>query len=95
MNTLKRDRQFNFRVNSDLLNHAKEVLEKENMSLSDALNLFVEQIATSETLPIQTQKEREAEIFLSELTAELDKGYQDILAGRTKPAREALTKYGL
>lgn len=36
-----------------------------------------------------------AEAFLTELQFELEKGYQDVMVGRTKPAREVLAKYGL
>lgn len=95
MATLTRNRQFNFRVNEEMLNGAKDVLEKQGMTLSDALNLFVEQIATKQELPIQTEEEMRAEAFLAELQSELDKGYQDVMAGRTKPAREVFAKYGL
>ncbi|KXU14589.1 DNA-damage-inducible protein J [Streptococcus oralis] len=95
MATLARDRQFNFRVNADMLNGAKEVLEKKGLTLSDALNLFLEQVVAKQELPIQTEDEMRAEAFLAELTAELDKGYQDVLAGRTTPAREVFAKYGL
>lgn len=95
MATLTRNRQFNFRVNEEMLNSAKEVLEKQGMTLSDALNLFVEQIATKQEMPIQTEEEMRAEAFLAELQSELDKGYQDVMAGRTKPAREVFAKYGL
>lgn len=57
MTTLTRNRQFNFRVNEEILNSAKDVLEKQGMTSSDALNLFVEQIATKQELPIQTEEE--------------------------------------
>lgn len=95
MATLTRNRQFNFRVNEEMLNSAKDVLEKQGMTLSDALNLFVEQIAIKQEMPIQTEEEMRAEAFLAELQSELDKGYQDVMAGRTKPAREVFAKYGL
>ena len=44
MSTLTRDRVYNFRVNNQLFEEAKNILESKNISLSDALNLFVEQI---------------------------------------------------
>ena len=95
MATIVRDRQFNFRVNSELLNQAKEVLKQQDMTLSDALNLFVEQIAANQELPIKTKEEMQAESFLADLTADLNKGYEDVLAGRTKPAHEVFAKYDL
>lgn len=95
MATLMRDRQYNFRVNADMLNQAKEILEKKHMSLPDALNLFVEQVVVTKDLPIKTPEQVQAEAFLNELISELDEGYQDVLNGNTKPASEVFAKYGL
>lgn len=95
MNTLARDRQYNFRVNADMLNQAKEILEEKHMSLPDALNLFVEQVVVTKGLPIKTPEQVQAESFLNELISELDEGYQDVLKGNTKPANEVFAKYGL
>lgn len=95
MTTLMRDRQYNFRVNADMLNQAKEILEEKHMSLPDALNLFVEQVVVTKDLPIKTPEQVQAEAFLNELISELDEGYQDVLNGNTKPASEVFAKYGL
>ena len=54
MSTLTRDRVYNFRVNNQLFEEAKNILESKNISLSDALNLFVEQIVLEKGLPIKT-----------------------------------------
>ena len=53
MSTLTRDRVYNFRVNNQLFEEAKIILESKNISLSDALNLFVEQIVLEKGLPIK------------------------------------------
>lgn len=95
MSTLKRDRVYNFRVNTQLFEEAKTILESQNISLSDALNLFVEQIVLEKGLPIKTADQLKAEIFLGELKAELDKGYQDIIKGRLYDADEVFSQYGL
>lgn len=95
MTTVMRDRQYNFRVNADMLNQAKEILEKKQMSLPDALNLFVEQVVITKDLPIKTPEQVQAESFLNELISELDEGYQDVLNGNTKAANEVFAKYGL
>ena len=95
MTTLMRDRQYNFRVNADMLNQAKEILEENHMSLPDALNLFVEQVVVTKDLPIKKPEQVQAEAFLNELISELDEGYQDVLNGNTKPASEVFAKYGL
>ncbi|WP_303972044.1 type II toxin-antitoxin system RelB/DinJ family antitoxin [Streptococcus merionis] len=95
MTTLMRDRQYNFRVNADILNQAKEILEEKQMSLPDALNLFVEQVVITKDLPIKTPEQVQAESFLNELISELDEGYQDVLNGNTKPASEVFATYGL
>ncbi|BDT65226.1 hypothetical protein SP4011_16430 [Streptococcus parapneumoniae] len=95
MSRLTRDRVYNFRVNTQLFEEAKTILESQNISLSDALNLFVEQIVLEKGLPIKTADQLKAEIFLGELKAELDKGYQDIIKGRLYDADEVFSKYGL
>ena len=95
MSTLTRDRIYNFRVNTQLFEEAKNILESKNISLSDALNLFVEQIVLEKGLPIKTADQLKAEAFLGELKAELDKGYQDIIEGRLYDADEVFIKYGL
>lgn len=95
MSRLTRDRVYNFRVNTQLFEEAKTILESQNISLSDALNLFVEQIVLEKGLPIKTADQLKAEIFLGELKAELDKGYQDIIKGRLYDADEVFSQYGL
>ncbi|MEG7528166.1 MULTISPECIES: type II toxin-antitoxin system RelB/DinJ family antitoxin [Streptococcus] len=95
MSTLTRDRVYNFRVNTQLFEEAKTILESQNISLSDALNLFVEQIVLERGLPIKTADQLKAEIFLGELKAELDKGYQDIIEERLYDTDEVFSKYGL
>ncbi|HFI0453934.1 TPA: type II toxin-antitoxin system RelB/DinJ family antitoxin [Streptococcus suis] len=92
---LVRDRQYNFRVNAQLLEQAKIILSEKDMTLSDALNLFVERVVEEQDLPIKTVEEVRAEAFLDELIAELDEGYQEVLSGNTTPAREVFAKYGL
>lgn len=91
MSTLTRDRVYNFRVNNQLFEEAKNILESKNISLSDALNLFVEQIVLEKGLPIKTADQLKAEVFLGELKAELDKGYQDIIEGRLYDADEVFS----
>lgn len=95
MATLTRDRQYNFRVNAEMLDKAKLVLEAKNISIPDALNLFVERVVEEQDLPIKTAEQVQAETFLAELQSELNEGYQDVLAGRTTPAREVFAGYGL
>ncbi|HFI0794575.1 type II toxin-antitoxin system RelB/DinJ family antitoxin [Streptococcus suis] len=92
---LVRDRQYNFRVNTQLLEQAKIILSEKDMTLSDALNLFVERVVEEQDLPIKTLEEARADAFLDELIAELDEGYQEVLSGHTTPAREVFAKYGL
>ncbi|WP_196300298.1 acyl-ACP desaturase, partial [Streptococcus pneumoniae] len=83
---LTRDRVYNFCVNTQLFEEAKTILESKNISLSDALNLFVEQIVLEKGLTIKTADQPKAE---------LDKGYQDIIEGRLYDADEVFSKYGL
>lgn len=95
MPTLSRDKVYNFRVNAQLLNQAKDILEENNITVSDALNLFVQQIVQEKGLPIKTAEQLKAEAFLGELKSELDKGYQDIIEGNLYDADEVFAKYDL
>lgn len=95
MPTLSRDKVYNFRVNAQLFNQAKAILEENNITVSDALNLFVQQIVQEKGLPIKTAEQLKAEAFLGELKNELDKGYQDIIEGNLYDADEVFTKYDL
>ena len=61
---------------------------------SNAINMFYKQIILNRGLPFEVKIPMEkpvnvAELIETELNAELEKGYTDMVAGRTKPARQA------
>ncbi len=60
---------------------------------SNAINMFYKQIILNRVLPfevkIPTARPADAsELSEAELNAELEKGYADMAAGRTKPAKQ-------
>ena len=92
------------RIEPDVKEQAESILSTLGIPASNAINMFYKQIILNRGLPfdvkIPTAKQIDvAELTEAELNAELEKGYADMLAGRTKPARQAFADirrdYGL
>ncbi len=92
------------RIEPDVKEQAESILSTLGIPASNAINMFYKQIILNRGLPfdvkIPTARPVDvAEITEAELNAELEKGYADMLAGRTKPARQAFADirrdYGL
>ncbi len=92
------------RIEPDIKEQAESILSALGIPASNAINMFYKQIILNRGLPfevrIPTAKPvNMAELNEAELTAELEKGYADMEAGRTKPARMAFADirkdYGL
>lgn len=92
------------RIEPDVKEQAESILSTLGISASNAINMFYKQIILNRGLPfdvkIPTARPVDvAELTEAELNAELEKGYADMLAGRTKPARQAFADirrdYGL
>lgn len=82
------------RIEPDVKEQAESILSALGISASNAINIFYKQIILNGGLPfevkIPTAKPvNVAELTETELNAELEKGYADMAAGRTKPARQA------
>lgn len=92
------------RIEPDVKEQAESILATLGIPASNAITMFYKQIILNRGLPfevkIPTGKPLNvAELTQAEMDAELEKGYADMLAGRTKPARQAFADirrdYGL
>ena len=82
------------RIEPDVKEQEESILSALGIPASNAINMFYKQIILNRGLPfevkIPTAKSvNVAELTEAELNAELEKGYADMVAGRTKPARQA------
>ena len=82
------------RIEPDVKEQAEGILSTLGIPASNAINMFYKQIILNRGLPfevkIPTSKPLNvAKLSVNELNAELEKGYADMAAGKTKPARQA------
>ena len=82
------------RIEPDVKEQAESILSVLGIPASSAINMFYKQIILNRGLPFAVKIPMEkpvnvAELIETELNAELEKGYTDMVAGRTKPARQA------
>lgn len=82
------------RIEPDVKEQAESILSALGIPASNAINMFYKQIILNRGLPFEVKipAARPAdvsELSEAELNAELEKGYADMKAGRTKPARQA------
>ena len=81
------------RIEPEVKEQAESILSALGIPASNAINMFYKQIILNRGLPfevkIPTAKPiNVAELSEVELNAELEKGYADMVAGRTKTARQ-------
>lgn len=82
------------RIEPDVKEQAESILSVLGISASNAINMFYKQIILNRGLPFEVKipTARSADVSKlseAELNAELEKGYADMAAGKTKPARQA------
>lgn len=80
------------RIEPDVKEQAENILSALGIPASSAINMFYKQIILNRGLPFEvklpTAKPVDvAELSEAELNAELEKGYADMLAGKTKSAK--------
>ena len=80
------------RIEPDVKEQAESILSALGIPASNAINMFYKQIILNRGLPfevkIPTAKSvNVAELTEAELNAELEKGYADIAAGRTRAVK--------
>jgi len=92
------------RIEPDVKEQAESILATLGIPASNAITMFYKQIILNRGLPFEVKiptgrPVNVAELTQEELDAELEKGYADMLAGRTKPARQVFADirrdYGL
>lgn len=60
-------KQYNFKLNEDIMTQAREIVTAKGMTMTDAISLFVERIVLERDLPIKTADE----LYRDELIAQL------------------------
>ena len=82
------------RIEPEVKEQAESILAALGIPASNAINMFYKQIILNRGLPFEVKIPSSrpvsvAEMTQTELDAELEKGFADMEAGRTKPARQA------
>lgn len=80
------------RIEPEVKNQAESILSTLGLSASSAINMFYKQIILQRGLPFDVKIPSARPVDMSvlseeELNEELEKGYADIQAGRTKDAK--------
>jgi DNA-damage-inducible protein J len=92
------------RIEPDVKEQAESILTALGIPASNAINMFYKQIILQRGLPFEVKMPAVRPLDASVLTdaqmdAELEKGYADMQAGRTKPVKSAFADirkdYGL
>ena len=92
------------RIEPDVKEQAESILSALGIPASNAINMFYKQIILNRGLPFEVKLPAAgladvSKLSEAELNAELEKGYADMTAGRTKPARQAFAdirkEYGI
>lgn len=81
------------RIEPDVKEQAESILSALGISASNAINMFYKQIILQRGLPFEVKIPSAKPVDMSvlseeEMNAELEKGYADMVAGRTKPAKQ-------
>ena len=81
------------RIEPDVKEQAESILSTLGISASNAINMFYKQIILQRGLPFEVKIPSAKPVDMSalseeEMNAELEKGYADMVAGRTKPAKQ-------
>ncbi|WP_449459244.1 type II toxin-antitoxin system RelB/ParD family antitoxin [Streptococcus suis] len=95
MITIKKDAQVNFKTDSRLLEKAKEVFAMNQLDLTAGFNLFLQNIAVKNELPILTEEELEREELFLQLQKEIQENQQAIEAGHRVSLESVKEKYGI
>ena len=81
------------RIEPDVKEQAESILSALGIPASNAINMFYKQIILQRGLPFEVKIPSAKPVDMSalseeEMNAELEKGYVDMVAGRTKPAKQ-------
>ena len=83
------------RIDPDLKEQAEAILAALGIPTSNAIDMFFKQIVLKKGLPFEVRLPYEMPLNMAalteeELNEEIEKGYADILAARTKPLEQAV-----
>ncbi len=95
MITINKDTQVNFKTDSRLLEKAKEVFAMNQLDLTAGFNLFLQNIAVKNELPILTEEELEREELFLQLQKEIQENQQAIEAGQGISLESVKETYGI
>lgn len=81
------------RIEPELKEQAEAILAALGIPASNAITMFYRQVILQQGLPFDVKLPTAKPVDMTKLTkeqldAELQKGYDDVLAGRTKPAKQ-------
>ena len=84
-------------IDPDLKEQAEAILAALGIPTSNAIDMFFKQIVLKKGLPFEVRLPYEMPLNMAalteeELNEEIEKGYADILAGRTKPLEQAVAE---
>ena len=85
------------RIEPDVKEQAENILSVLGIPVSNAITMFYKQIILQRGIPFELKLPTPnipdiSKLSQAELAAELEKGYQDVLQGRTKPASEVFSE---
>lgn len=85
------------RIEPDVKEQAESILAALGIPVSNAINMFYKQIILQRGIPFEIKLPAPnipdiSKLSQTELNAELEKGYQDVLQGRTRPASEVFSE---
>ena len=95
MITINKDTQVNFKTDSRLLEKAKEIFAMNQLDLTAGFNLFLQNIAVKNELPLLTEEELEREELFLQLQKEIQENQQAIEAGQGISLESVKEKYGI
>jgi addiction module RelB/DinJ family antitoxin len=95
MAVIERNRQINFKTNSDILEKAKRVFSKQNLDMTTAFNLFLENVAFTETIPFEVAEDIDREQLIFELRAGIQKSIDDFNKGNYYTSEQVREHFGI
>lgn len=84
------------RIEPDVKEQAEKILSALGVPVSNAINMFYKQIILQRGIPFNVKLPENMPVDMSrldatQLDAALEKGYADMLAGRTRPAADVFS----
>ncbi|WP_170243054.1 type II toxin-antitoxin system RelB/ParD family antitoxin [Streptococcus suis] len=85
----------NFQSDKLLVEEAKEILASQNMTMTQALNLFLKNLVVTKKVELKSEDELEKEQLFKQLQAEIQKSMDDIKAGNYLTPEEVAAELGI